>query len=230
MDVLRQWLGLEVDEVSLKEKAVAAVGGALGLAAVLLVTHRMLGLDGAPMIVASMGASAVLLFAVPHGQLSQPWPLIAGNLVSAVIGVTCARWIGPVELAAAVAVGTAIFVMHLLRCIHPPGGATALTAVVGGSAVADLGYGYVLRPVAVNVLVILVIAVAYNALWPWRRYPARRTVVAPRSPEALSRERLHAALRRMDLFVDVTDDDLLRLHDLLSEDLPTDGRPEGGRR
>ncbi|MFX8373896.1 HPP family protein, partial [Acinetobacter baumannii] len=80
----------------------------------------------------SMGASAVLLYAVPHGALSQPWAVLAGHAVSAVAGVAAARNISDPALAAAVAVGTAILAMHYLRAIHPPGGATALTAVVGG--------------------------------------------------------------------------------------------------
>lgn len=101
----RRWLGIELDEVSAKEKAVSAAGGFVAIAALMLITREALDLRGASMVIASMGASAVLLFAVPHGQLSQPWPVVGGHVTSALIGVVAARSIGSVELAAAVAVG-----------------------------------------------------------------------------------------------------------------------------
>ena len=126
MRSLQAWIGVELDEVSWREKVVSIVGGAVSIIAILVVTHHVLGLTGAPMLVTSMGASAVLLFAAPHGALSQPWPVAAGHVVSALIGVTCARYIGNVELAAACAVGLSIGAMHQFKFIHPPGGATAL--------------------------------------------------------------------------------------------------------
>ena len=106
--------------------------GLLGIALVYW-TSALLAPGGAStLVVASMGASAVLLFAVPHGPLSQPWALIGGHMVSAFIGVSCATLVPDTITAAALAVGLAIGAMHLLRCIHPPGGATALAAVVSG--------------------------------------------------------------------------------------------------
>lgn len=227
MTTWKRWVGVELDEVSTKEKVVAALGGCIAIALLVTITRDALGLEGAPMVIASMGASAVLLFAVPHGQLSQPWPLVGGNLVSAVIGVTAWRVIGPVELAAAVAVGGAILVMHVLKCVHPPGGATALTAVVGSAEVHDLGYGFVLRPVMLNVAVMLVVAIAFNAMFAWRRYPAalmnRPRVPAPAAP---SHADVVTALRTLDSFVDIDEDDLLRLVALLSSPpLPPTGTP-----
>jgi CBS domain-containing membrane protein len=106
----------------------------------LLFRHRFIDLEGAALIVASMGASAVLLFAVPHAPLSQPWPLIGGHVVSALVGVICAKVILNAPLAAALAVSLAIGSMHYFRCIHPPGGVTALTAVIGGASVDSLDY------------------------------------------------------------------------------------------
>src|SRR5690606_32619543 len=102
-----------------------------------------------------------------HGQLSQPWPVLAGHMVSATIGVACAKWIAPVEVAAACAVGLSIGAMHGLKCIHPPGGATALTAVLGGPAVQALGFQFVLLPVAANAAFMVAAAVAYNRFFAW---------------------------------------------------------------
>lgn len=170
--MMRRWLGVGRERTDHVEKWVSAVGGLVALAAVLQISTVYLGLNSASGLVASMGASAVLLFAVPHGPLSQPWSVLGGHLVSAVVGVTCAQLIpGPV-LSAAMAVGIAIGAMHYLRCIHPPGGATALTAVMGGDAVQQLGFQFVMTPVLLNVIAILLVAVLFNAPFAWRRYPA----------------------------------------------------------
>ncbi len=77
---------------------------------------------GLKTLLASMGASAVILFAMPHSPVARPWPLVGGHLISASVGILCARWIPQLWVAAAVAVGLSIFAMHLARCLHPPGG------------------------------------------------------------------------------------------------------------
>ncbi|MGB1110865.1 MAG: HPP family protein [Gammaproteobacteria bacterium] len=154
------------------EPWISGLGGLVGLALVLFIAQSTLGLESAAALVASMGASAVLLFAVPHGPLSQPWPLLGGHTLSALIGVACAQWLPEANLAAVLAVGLAIGSMQVLRCIHPPGGATALSAVVGGGAVHDLGFMYVLTPVLLNALCLVLVAFLFNAPLSWRRYPA----------------------------------------------------------
>jgi CBS domain-containing membrane protein len=217
MEMLKRWAGVELDEVSGKEKLVSMAGGMVSILLVVAISQHMLHLSGSAMLISSMGASAVLLFAVPHGQLSQPWPVLAGHIFSAFIGVSCARYVPSAPLAAACAVGLSIGVMHQLRCIHPPGGATALTAVVGGPAIQSLGYGFVWSPVALNALAIITVAVAFNALFDWRRYPAylNHRASAP-GEESASHEAVVAALRSLDSFVDITEDDLVRLHRILS--------------
>lgn len=221
------WLGIELDEVSPAEKLISAVAGFLGILVLFVVCQRAVG-PATPVIVASMGASAVLVFAVPHAPLSQPWPVLGGHLVPAAIGVTCAMTLGHGAVAAATAVGVAILAMHQFKFIHPPGGATALTAVIGGEAVTSLGYRFVLVPVALNALLLVGLAAAINSLFPWRRYPARRSTNAGRSAPAPGippttdpgDERTHeavlSALREIDSFVDITEEDLLRLHRIIT--------------
>ena len=93
--------------------------------------------------------------------------------MSAIVGVACWKLLHPWPwLAAAVAVATAIALMHATRTLHPPGGATALAAVIGGAAVHDLGYRYALSPIALNCAIILVVGFVFNYAFPWRRYPA----------------------------------------------------------
>lgn len=215
---LKEWLGVELDPVSWREKALSGLGGFLALWLVIMVSGSALHFEGAALLIASMGASAVLLFAVPHGPLSQPWPVLAGHTFSAIIGVWCARHIASFPLAAAVAVGLSIAMMHQAKCIHPPGGATALTAVAGGPAIHQLGYSFVLYPVLLNAVLMVIIAVGFNALFSWRRYPA---IWAPQHPaeagdQPITHEEVVAALESFDSFVDITESDLIHLHHLLS--------------
>lgn len=157
--------------VSHAERLVSILRGFVGIAGVIFVSGHLLDPQGSELMVASMGASAVLLFAVPHGSLSQPWNLVGGHLIAAAIGVACARFLPDPHLAATLAVALAIGAMHYLHCLHPPGGATALTAVAGGPAVEALGWDLVVEPVLLNVLTLLAIAVLFNLPLAWRRYP-----------------------------------------------------------
>ncbi len=215
---LIQLTGIDLEKVSHHERIISAAGGFLGIAGILLVSTSVLPPASAGLIVASMGASAVLLFAVPHGKLSQPWALIGGHFISACIGVTVGKLVPDTILAAALAVGLAIGAMHYTRCIHPPGGASALAAVVSGSKVHALGYMYVLTPVMLNVGIILLVAIVVNLPFHWRRYPAGLKMLLAKSkteqePElrgqpALQLTDIRFAIEQMDIVVDVTDDDL----------------------
>lgn len=218
-------LGLNGGKTSHAEKLVAGLGGFTGILLTLLVTRYFVGVVDAALIVASMGASAVLVFAVPHGQLSQPWALTAGHLVSAVIGVSCYLLIPDRVIAAAFAVGLAITAMYYLHCVHPPGGATALSAVIAGPGVHEMGYQFVATPVMLNVAVILSVAILFNYLFPWRRYPAALTryhsrckapadKAQPAREPVLSHEAFEYALQRMNMYVDISENDLRRIYTL----------------
>ncbi|MGK2952572.1 MAG: HPP family protein [Thiobacillus sp.] len=206
--------------VSEREHWISAAGGLLGILAVLWVSHFWLDGHGGVLAIASMGASAVLLFAAPHGALSQPWPVLGGHLVSALIGVTCARWLGDEPmLAASLAVALSIAAMYSLRCLHPPGGATALYAVLGGETVHALGYGYLFSPVLLNVVVLVTVAVLFNYPFAWRRYPQSwhqrtQTVVMPAEKSMIPHSNLVYALSQIDTFVDISEDDLQRIYAL----------------
>ncbi len=221
----QQLLGIEMSPVSHLERLASIGGGFVSILLILLVSRYFVGATDAMLIVASMGASAVLLFAVPHGLLAQPWPVFGGHLVSALVGVTSAQLVPEPFLAAALAVGLAIGAMHYLRCIHPPGGATALTAVVGGAGVQHLGYGFIAMPVLFNVLIILAVAVVFNYPLAWRRYPAvlQRKWAAPEQEEmpggaypSISHADFVYALSEIDSFIDITEQDLVRIYELVT--------------
>ncbi|RYZ85064.1 MAG: hypothetical protein EOP06_16915 [Proteobacteria bacterium] len=81
-----------------------------------------------------------------------------------------------------------------------------------------MGYNFVLFPVLASAVIVVGIAVFFNFLFKWRRYPAFWNHETPvlESEEVLSHEAVIAALRSLDSFVDITEDDLLRLHRMLS--------------
>lgn len=218
----KRLLGVQLDTTSHGEKLISAGGGFIGILLIFLITHLFVpGVNGV-LIVASMGASAVLLFAVPHGPLSQPWPLLGGHVLSAAVGVTLHRWVPDMYVAAACAVGLSIAMMFYLRCIHPPGGATALAAVVSGPAIHELGYQFVLTPVLLNVLVLLSVAIVINYPFAWRRYPfALVQILRENKVEAscryknrgiIPRRDLEYALREMRSFSDVSEEELEKIY------------------
>lgn len=218
---IRRHLGIELAPVGHIERLASALTGMLAIFALTAFECGLPGDPGAALLVASMGASSVLLFAVPHGALSQPWSVLVGHLVSAIAGVTAARYVPSLALASALAVGVAIGAMHYLRAIHPPGGATALAAVIGGPQVKALGYDYVLTPVMLNAAILVALAVALNWAFAWRRYPASLAVRSPapqkREDAALTHADFVAALRRLGTFVDITEEEFLRLGQLMAE-------------
>ena len=212
-------LGIELSPVSHRERLVSALGGLLGILLVYVVSRFALDGTSSPIMSFSMDSTAVMLFAVPHGPLSQPWPLLGGHLLSGLIGITCLLHVPEPMLAGSVAVGLSIGAMHYLRCLHPPAGATALVAAMGGDTVRALGYGFVAAPVMLNVLIILSVAIVFNFLFPWRRYPLfLMRAMAPARPEsgyaAISHEDFVYALTQMDSFIDVSEEDLLRIYAL----------------
>jgi len=229
LEKLKQFFGIERSSTSLSEKIVATVGGTLGISVTYLISYLTLDAQAAALIVPSMGASAVLLFAVPHGALSQPWSLFMGHLVSAFIGVSCYLLVPDIIIAAGLAVGLSIGAMHLLNCTHPPGGATALAAVIGGPVIHELGFMYILSPIFINVFVLFIMAVAFNSAFAWRRYPVCMMRFTEHKQTDESSERspvldshIENAIKDMDIIIDVTPEDLNRLFILSLEHADND--------
>lgn len=136
---------------NLNDRLIACVGAGLGVFAAATAGLGVQNvLPALPFLIAPIGASAVLVFAVPASPLAQPWPVFGGNVVAACVGVTVLHLV-PVTLAAIpIAVASAILVMSLLRCLHPPSGAVAITTILGGQAIVDAGYLFPISVVAAN--------------------------------------------------------------------------------
>lgn len=148
------------------------VGALLGIAAIAAIHYRLLAGTGLILVIGSFGASAVLVYGAVRSPLAQPRNLVGGHVVSAAIGVAAFRLLGGEGWAAAsAAVATAIAAMHATKTLHPPGGATALIAVIGGESVHRLGFLYVLCPAALGALVLLAVGLVVNNIPKSRRYP-----------------------------------------------------------
>jgi CBS-domain-containing membrane protein len=148
------------------------IGAFLGISAVAAIHYNLLAGTDFVMMIGSFGASAVLIYGAIRSPLAQPRNLIGGHMISAVIGVATYKLLhGQMWFAAAVAVATAIAVMHMIKALHPPGGATALIAVIGSDQVHDLGFLYALVPVGLGAGIMLVVALLVNNIPNGRRYP-----------------------------------------------------------
>ena len=148
------------------------VGSFVGIAALVLISAALFTGTDLTLVIGSLGSSAVLTYGAIRSPLAQPRNLIGGHVISALIGVACYQWLPDIPwLVGAVAVSTAIAAMHATRTLHPPGGATALIAVVGSSEIHRMGWLYVLFPAALGPLILLIVAVLINNIPKTRRYP-----------------------------------------------------------
>jgi CBS domain-containing membrane protein len=147
---------------NLRDRLIAGVAAMAGVALTGLLSNQAAEMDFAtPWLVAPIGASAVLVFAVPSSPLAQPWSVIGGNVISGLLGLWIGARIGEPFLACGIAVGCAIMVMSLLRCLHPPGGAVALmTAMMAHKTAVPLTY--VLAPVGLNTAFLVALGWVYH--------------------------------------------------------------------
>ena len=191
----------------------SAIGAGLGIALagwVGLVFAE--GSDGLyPMLVAPLGASAVLVFAIPASPLAQPWPVIGGDLLSAIIGLAAGMVLGDPVVSAAVGVCVAIAVMTIARCLHPPGGACALLCALGVTGAEGWDFGYML-PITANVLILVLAGWLYNNFtghpWPHVQYPVPRQTTPFPHPGTYRRSDIEEVLAEWDEVLDVDVDDL----------------------
>jgi CBS domain-containing membrane protein len=194
--------------VDWRERLRAMAGATLGILVTAFLSHRLAGTT-TPWLVAPLGASAVLVFAAPASPLAQPWSVVGGNTLSALVGVLCVNLIDVPELAACAAVGLAIGLMMLTRCLHPPGGAAALLVALAGVK----NPGFALFPVLTNSLLLVAMGVAWNnatkRAYPHQQLPAPTKAIKT-DREGLDAD-LEAVIARYNQVLDVSRDDLKAL-------------------
>ena len=206
---------------TLRERIIGCLGALIGITLTGLICSRLPGNSSYwPLIVAPIGASAVLLFAVPASPLAQPWPIIGGNTISALVGVAVAHAVQDPVLALGTGVALAIAAMSVTRCLHPPGGAAALTAILGGPVVTTSGFLFPFVPVALNSLILVALGILFHR-FSRRSYPhvpapapinTHHTLdQAPQTRVGFRGEDVDAALEALDETFDIDRDDLDRL-------------------
>ena len=174
MDYFRKMKGTTKSPpaVRLSEIIWSWIGSFLGIAAVAAINSTIVENTDLVMIIGSFGASAVLIYGAIRSPLAQPRNLVGGHMISAAIGVTTFNLFPtPLWLTSAIAVATSIAIMHATKTLHPPGGATALIAVIGSQKIHNLGYLYVLIPAGIGPVIMLLIAILVNNIPSNRRYP-----------------------------------------------------------
>lgn len=189
----------------------ASIGALVGIGLTGAIGKAWLGdATGLPFIFVPLAASSVLLFAVPSSPLVRPWALFGGVVISTLVGIGIAKLgLDPV-VGGALAVGLSIAVMRACRCLHPPGGSSALVPVLGGSAIHAAGWSFALMPVALNAAVLLVVGWLFNNALGLR-YPHRPPVPVLPQPGHYSRADIDAVLDRSPELYDISADDLEQL-------------------
>jgi CBS-domain-containing membrane protein len=159
--------------VDFKEHFWSFVGSFIGIGLIALFHAKVLQSHDAIFLIGSFGASSVLVYGAIQSPLAQPRNLVGGHLISALVGVTVYKLMPDIVwLTAPLAVSLSIIFMQITKTLHPPGGATALLAVIGSEKIKSLGFMYVLSPVLTGVLILLVIALIFNNVTRNRKYPA----------------------------------------------------------
>lgn len=195
----------------ISEKFRNGMAGGMAILLLGLTLHYLPHIHYPLLMLGSIAASAVLLFAAPHSPMAQPWNLFGGHLVSALAGWASSPLIPDPLLAAVVAVGFAILLMQLLHCLHPPGAATALTLVLGSAQSHGMDWQWVAYVVAVNAGLSLLLALLINNLLPDRQYPVP-PASAPHDPFAgVEQSDIEAALCQMGKEIGVGKEELAEL-------------------
>lgn len=158
--------------VDYKEHFWAFLGSFVGIGIIAYLQSQQLPDSDVVFLIGSFGASSVLVYGVIQSPLAQPRNLIGGHLVSAIIGVSVLKVFPDIIwITAPLAVSLSIVMMQVTKTLHPPGGATALIAVTGSSAIKDMGYWYVLSPVLSGALILFIVALIFNNMTSNRKYP-----------------------------------------------------------
>ncbi len=124
------------------------------------------------LLIGTFGASSVLIFGAIQSPLAQPRNFIGGQIISGLIGVTIFKFVPDIIwITAPLAVATSIIAMQITKTLHPPGGATALIAVIGTDTLKDLGYWFIISPVLTGTLILFVTALIFNNMTKHRNYP-----------------------------------------------------------
>lgn len=204
------WLFPVQFPMSHTEAIVSAVAAALTIVANAWISHYVLPPEYQVFLAASMGASTLLAMVAYRSPMSQPWAILGGHLVAAVMGLVSVLFVKEVVMAAAAAMALTILAQLVLRCLHAPGGGTALLPVLGGGAILEEGFGFVFV-VVVNSLVLIVFAIIFNNLHPGRRYPVPPGTDESYTVRVYTQDELEEAVKSVAGALEIAPEDLDRI-------------------
>lgn len=221
MKRITQFFSSGAHAVSWQERILSAFLAFVATMVCLFIGSFFLDITNEPVYIASLGASAMLLFTAPSSPFSQPWPVLGSHLISSLVGVFCFEAISYFPLSAALAVGLSVLFMHLFRCLHPPGGAAALAVILGSTEIHQMSYQYILSPVLINVLLLLALCYLINNIVPGRSYPNKALATTESAEKKMgiqtslyNQADLETALTEMDSYIDISRADLHRIYRL----------------
>jgi CBS domain-containing membrane protein len=160
--------------VDFREHFWTFIGSFTGIALIGLLNSYFFTFHDNLFLIGSFGASSVLIYGIINSPLAQPRNLIGGHLICAITGVTIQHVIPEGWIAAGLAVSLSIVLMQITKTLHPPGGATALIAIIGSEKIKSLGYWYVVTPIFAGVMILFIVALVFNNMTSHRKYPSNR--------------------------------------------------------
>ncbi|MFC2025043.1 HPP family protein [Chloroflexota bacterium] len=130
-----------IDRASLKAPKSYIIQSLLAVVAVAIILH-FVGFITRTAIVAALGASTFIVFAMPNYVTAQPRRLIGGHIIGLLCGLLCyyAFMTGPLGelfkgrefilwVAVGLSIGLSIFLMTITNTEHPPAAGTAIGIV-----------------------------------------------------------------------------------------------------
>lgn len=220
----RTLLTVDTPPLSSAERLRSTIGALLGIALCAFILSNIP--ISAHWLIAPVGASAVVLFTLPHSPLAQPWSIMGSYFFATCAALACSLLISQPQMAAAVSVAATIWLMARFNCIHPSGGAIALFVVLDGPYSAS-NIGPVMGLVALNSCMILLAAVLVNNVFLGRRYPYHPQKsdpnphltedLSPLERNGLTHPDLKSAMKKLDTFVDIQEDELVQIYTLAIE-------------
>jgi CBS domain-containing membrane protein len=207
--------------ITLRHRLKVVAAAFVALLLVSQISQWYLAGSGHVLLLASMGASAVLLFGLPGSPLAKPAVFLWGHLLPAAIGLACSHLFSSFPLMAAATIALVLFVMYLFEAMHPPGGATALVPVIATTTGDAPGLDFLLFPVGLNLGVMLGVSLLLQRYLRPQRLPGPGTPgttdLPPLSRSQLQHEDLLAAMDKFQSVLDISEADLVQLFSLAQQ-------------
>ena len=150
--------------LNLKQLLISLVFSTFTIGILSLLTYKLnLGI----FLLASFGATMVLLYGYPESPFSKPKNIFFGHLITSLIGILFLKFISfPVYIIIPLAVGLGISIMIFLKVTHPPAGGNPIIMISGGAS-----FEYLLSPVISGSIILIFLGILLNRYVIKNNYP-----------------------------------------------------------